>query len=226
VAEERLTASREVAMIDPVRDDAHALAGLVVRPYRSSDERGWLRCSVLAFLDTAYFDSVFRRKPQYEQPAIELVAELDGVIAGVIDVECEETPGTVCTSWGGEDGTARGGMIWHLAVHPDLQRRGIGGLLLQEARRRAAERGISCLEAWTRDDEPTLRWYRSQGFVWISSYLHVYMESRAETREALDSRISGLAPVRVFAHYTGDDREAMRQRFARVHECSCFRLTW
>lgn len=32
------------------------------REYRHDDERGWLRCRVLSFLDTAYFDSVLQTK--------------------------------------------------------------------------------------------------------------------------------------------------------------------
>jgi hypothetical protein len=80
------------------RRDVPPPAGLIIRSYRESDETGWLRCSVLSFLDTAYFDSVFRQKPSYDHPAIELVAEIDGLIVGVIDVECEDSPGSVCTT--------------------------------------------------------------------------------------------------------------------------------
>ena len=32
----------------------------------------------------------------------------------------------------------------------------------------------------------------------------------------------GLKPVKVFAHYTGDERDAMRDRFERVHDCVCY----
>ena len=53
-----------------------------------------------SFLHTTYFDSDFRTKPRYELPAIELVAEAGGIIAGAIDVECDEAPGSVCTACG------------------------------------------------------------------------------------------------------------------------------
>jgi ribosomal protein S18 acetylase RimI-like enzyme len=196
---------------------------LSIRPYRASDERGWLRCSVLSFLDTAYFDSVFRRKPRYDHPAIELVAEFEGTIAGVIDVECEEQSGEVCTVCRDGDPDRLGAMIWHLAVHPDFQGRGIGTALLQASQQRVLERGIRCFEVWTRDDERTLHWYESRGFEWVKSYLHVYLDGKEEMAGALQSLIPGLSPVHAFAHYTGDDADAIRSRFDRVHECNCFR---
>jgi ribosomal protein S18 acetylase RimI-like enzyme len=179
---------------------------------------------VLAFLDTAYFDSVFRHKPRYDHPAIELVAELDGTIVGAIDLECEETPGTVCTVCVEGDRPVPAAMIWHLAVHPDYRRRGIGRRLLEEASQRAAAMSICCLEVWTRDDPDTLHWYEANGFEWVTSYLHVYMEGKQEVADALQSTVPRLTPVHVFAHYTGEDREAVRARFTRVHECNCYRL--
>ncbi len=66
-------------------------------------------------LQTAYFDNVLNKKERYENPAIELVAELDGQIVGLIDVEYEKEERTVCSK-----GTGLGGMIWHIAVHPDF----------------------------------------------------------------------------------------------------------
>jgi len=35
---------------------------IVIRPYVERDEQGWLRCRVLSFLDTAFFDSVEREQ--------------------------------------------------------------------------------------------------------------------------------------------------------------------
>ena len=184
-----------------------------IRPYCDGDEESWLRCRVLAFLGSAYFDDVRRDKEQYANPAIELVADEDGDVVGLIDVECELEPGTVC-----EDRPGLGGMIWHLAVHPDHQRRGVAGALLTEAERLAAERGIVRFEAWTRDDAHVHAWYESHAFVQVSSYLHVYVELDEGLRD-LFPIADGIRPVKLFAHYLGDDRDAVRARFARVHNC-------
>ena len=53
---------------------------MIIRAYKDSDEIGWIRCRVLSFLHTAYFDNVLNKKESYENPAIELVAELNGQI--------------------------------------------------------------------------------------------------------------------------------------------------
>jgi ribosomal protein S18 acetylase RimI-like enzyme len=186
---------------------------LRIRPYRPSDEESWLRCRVLSFLGSAYFDDVRREKERYERAAIELVAEDDGEVVGLIDVECEEAPGTVCSERPG-----LGGLIWHLAVHPDHQGRGIATALLREAERLAAERGLVRFEAWTRDDERVQAWYESRGFEQIDSYLHVYVEL-AEGLRDLFPIAEDLRPVKLFAHYVGEDRDEVRRRFARVHDC-------
>lgn len=184
-----------------------------VRQYRDEDEEGWVRCRVLSFLGSAFFDDVRREKERYEHPAIALVAEDDGEIVGLIDVECEEEAGTVCSRRPG-----LGGMIWHVAVHPDHQRRSVGSALLREAEREARSRGLVRFEAWTRDDAHVQRWYESHGFEQVDSYLHVYVELAEGLRE-LFPITEGLRPVKLFAHYTGDDRDEVRRRFARVHDC-------
>ena len=186
---------------------------LEVRPYREADERGWIVCRVFSFLDSTFFDDVRREKERYEHPAIELVAERNGEIVGLIDVECEEEPATVCEARPG-----LGGMIWHVAVHPDHRRRGIATALLREAEAIAKRRGLARFEAWTRDDRHVQAWYESRGFVRVSSYLHVYVELDEGLRDAFPVTDDGLRPVRLFAHYVGDRPDDMRRRFARVHD--------
>ena len=77
--------------------DAVVVEELTIRPYREGDERGWVVCRVLAFLDSPFFEAVRQTKERYEHPAIELVAERAGEIVGLIDIECEEAPETVAT---------------------------------------------------------------------------------------------------------------------------------
>lgn len=186
---------------------------VLVRAYRADDERAWVFCRVLSFLGSAFFDDVRREKEHYEHPAIELVAERSGAIVGLIDVECEEEPGSVCS-----DRPGLGGMIWHIAVHPDHQRRGIGTALLGEAEANAKRRGLMRFEAWTRDDQHVQAWYESRGFVRVDSYLHIYIELDEGLRDVFPVTGDGLRPVKVFAHYVGDRPDDMRRRFARVHD--------
>jgi hypothetical protein len=70
---------------------------MIIRRYETKDETGWLRCRVLSFLDTAYFDNVLREKEKYENPSLELVAEENNQIVGLIDVEYETEPKTICS---------------------------------------------------------------------------------------------------------------------------------
>ena len=59
---------------------------LLIRPYRPADDRDWLRCRVLSFLRTAYFDDIATSRPRYDEPSNELVAERAGVLVGVLDL--------------------------------------------------------------------------------------------------------------------------------------------
>jgi GNAT superfamily N-acetyltransferase len=192
---------------------------VLIRPYRDEDERGWVVCRVLSFLDSAFFDDVRREKEHYDHPAIELVAERHGEIVGLIDVECEELPRTVCSERPG-----LGAMIWHLGVHPRHQRQGVATRLLREAERIARRRGLIRFEAWTRDVSGTQASYESMGFKPVDSYLHVYVELDEGLRDLFPITADHLRPVKVFAHYVGDDREKMRKRFSRVHDDVLYEL--
>lgn len=182
-----------------------------IRPYTDADEEGWLRCRVLGFLDTAFYDDVRQEKEHYDGPAIELVAVSDGRVVGLVDLELDPAAGVL---W---DTDARGGVIWHVAVHPDYRRRGIASALVERALERARDHGLQIVQAWTRDDEWVHQWYEACGFTRRYSYLHVYMQLD-EARDEVTLRSEGLKPVLAFAHYTGDDREDVRRRFKRVHD--------
>ena len=38
----------------------------------------------------------------------------------------------------------------------------------------------------------------------------------------ISSELPGLKPLKVFAHYTGEERDDIRARFERVHDCVCY----
>ncbi|SHG00285.1 GNAT family N-acetyltransferase [Ornithinibacillus halophilus] len=188
-----------------------------IRKYKPIDEKDWLRCRIISFLDTSYFDNVLKEKETYDNSSIELVAVHEEQVVGLIDIEYEEKEKTVCTQSNG-----LGGMIWHIAVHPDYQRLGIGKKLLTEAEKLARECGLTYLEAWTRDDPWVLDWYKKSGFVKTTDYLHVYLEGTNEIQGTLTAEVSSLIPQTVFAHYTGENKEEIRKKFNRVHDCNGF----
>lgn len=181
-----------------------------IRPYLPEDEQGWLRCRLLSFLGTAYFDDVKTRKPSVPPPGLELVAAgPGGEIHGVLDIEVEDEAATIET----------------IAVHPDHQSLGIGRALLDEAVRRLAVLRVTTLDAWTRDDPATLRWYRANGFAESEHYLHVYADyytDAAEPDRAIGERRPGLRPIKAFLHGRMEEEAVMREQFARVHVCRRF----
>ncbi|GAA1943105.1 GNAT family N-acetyltransferase [Kitasatospora viridis] len=180
--------------------------------YTPADEPSWLRCRVLSFLSTPYFDDVLRAKPVIAAPGFELVVRGGGgAVVGIMDVAVEGELATVET----------------VAVHPDHQRRGIGRALFAAARERARAAGARTLDAWTRDDPDTLAWYRAMGFAESSHYLHVYADRYTDPGEpdrAVAVQWPGLRPMALFLHAALAEERAMREQFARVHVCRRFAL--
>ncbi|WP_326820986.1 GNAT family N-acetyltransferase [Streptosporangium sp. NBC_01756] len=163
-------------------------------------------------MSTAYFDAVFNSKPEIPAPGFELIAtEGHGTVIGIMDVTIDGALATIDT----------------IAIHPDHQYQGVGRALLSKARARVSALGVPTLDAWTRDDPSTLRWYRTNGFAESEHYLHVYANHYTEAGEpdrAIGERRPGLRPIAVFMHADLRDEQSMREQFTRVHICQRFML--
>ncbi|MEU4099016.1 GNAT family N-acetyltransferase [Streptomyces sp. NPDC026673] len=182
------------------------------RAYSPADETSWLRCRVLSFLGTAYYDDVDRAKPQIPAPGLELVAlDASGTVAGIMDTLVDGTLATIDT----------------VAVHPDHHRRGLGRALLRRTRAQVRERGATTLDAWTRDDPGTLAWYRAMGFTESDHYLHVYAHHHTapgEPDRAILTPRPGLRLMAAFLHAKLEDEAQLRREFSRVHVCRRFAM--
>jgi ribosomal protein S18 acetylase RimI-like enzyme len=192
---------------------------LEIRFYKSSDENQWIRCRLLSYFDTSYFDNVLREKEKYEYESIELVAIENKEIVGLVDLELETTPGDFCSR-----NDLKSGMIWHIAVHPDHRRKGIATNLLNYAIRIAKDKNTQRIEAWTRDDNWVLEWYEKMGFSKVNSYLQVFIDGPVELKGSIQSSISKLYPVTAYAHYVGNEEEEIKRKYKRVHETSQYEL--
>ena len=178
-----------------------------IRDYAPADEKDWLRCRALSFLGTAYFDDVMTAKKSPPVGA-ELVAVDSGTVVGVLDLSIDGTLATIDT----------------IGVHPDYQRQGIGTRLFDLACGWAASLGAHTVDAWTRDDQATLRWYRARGMTESSHYLHVYADYYADAAEPAKAvqGLPGLTPIKVFLHVALDREAEMRAKFRRVYICRRF----
>ncbi|WP_442914146.1 GNAT family N-acetyltransferase [Kribbella sp. NBC_00359] len=89
------------------------LAEWTMREYTPEDETPRLRCRVIAFLDTTYYDDVVTIKPRREA-GLELVAIVGDQVVGLLDASVTGSESTIET----------------IAVHPDDRRLGIAQRLL------------------------------------------------------------------------------------------------
>lgn len=175
-----------------------------IRDYQPSDETSWLRCRVVAFLDTCYFDDVCARKPDVDvDSAVDLVAVDDGQVVGMLTI------------------TVRGELatIENVCVHPDHQGRGIATHLLQEACARLLDGPAQTLDAWTREDTAALAWYARNGFTEEHTYLHVQSGYGQEHTSRLVTPRAPYKPMAVFAHASRDLEEQARREHERVYVC-------
>lgn len=88
-------------------------------------------------------------KKTRHDPDLFLVAEIEGKIVGTVI--------------GGFDG--RRGLIYHLAVHPDARKKGIGTKLMEEVESRLKNKG--CIRSYllvTRENEYAMKFYEALGW--------------------------------------------------------------
>lgn len=179
-----------------------------IRDYRPEDERSWVHCRALSFLDTCYYDDVWPTR-RHEDDAVELVAvDPDGRVVGILDLSFAP------------DGAALRATIDTVAIHPAHRRRGLAGALLERGLDAVRRRGAVSLDAWTREDVPAMTWYAAHGFTERFRYLHVHAQwddDLSALTSTDDSRIVGA-----FLH-AGIEHEAnLRARYRRVYVCRQF----
>ncbi|MER7246738.1 GNAT family N-acetyltransferase [Kribbella sp. NPDC000426] len=170
-----------------------------IRDYRDADAASWLRCRLLSFFGTEYYDDVVVDRPSFENPAHRLVAVDGETVIGLMDVEIFPDRATIDV----------------LAVHPDHQRSGLATRLLDAVVPRLPG-GV--LDAWTRGDASANAWYQRSGFTENFRYLHVY-KSWQDDVDGFETPDGLGKPVRAFMHAPISMEASLRSRFSRVHVC-------
>lgn len=150
---------------------------MLIREYRPEDEQQWLRCRVISFLDTSYYCDVKQVKEAYTHPSIELVAEEDGSIIGLMDIEMDSDDLIKADK--------RGAVLWHMAVLPEYRRRGVAAAMWERAKAIMQVHGICHCEAWTQEDEAANRFYCATGFKLCTEHTWLRCEASADTCDKL-----------------------------------------
>lgn len=203
IAQNDMTGIADAAQNEKGLADAKAyLAPPEIRAYQASDEPSWLRCRVLAFLDTCYYDDVWTRKPDEQADSVvELVAVDEGEVVGILDVAVR-----------GELAT-----IENVCVLPAYRGAGLATRLLCAACERLAGSGARFLDAWTREDQAAIAWYEACGFAEEFTYLHVYTEYNGAAR--MVGKHPPYSPMVVFAHALREHEQQARAEYPRVYVC-------
>lgn len=173
-----------------------------IRDYDDSDADSWLRCRLLSFFTTQYYDDVVIRRPTFENPSVRLVALNEHRVVGLLDAEVFGSKATIDV----------------LAVHPDHQRHGIATELLHTAVDRLKGHHVETLDAWTREDPPANGWYLRSGFTLAFRYVHIHKTGRDDA-SGFETPEGMSPPIHAFMHAPIEWESAMRERFRRVYVC-------
>ena len=194
------------------------IENLIIRKYNVSEEESWLKCRLVSFHDSAYYDDVYTKKPIFDNSSLELVAEIDGKIIGILDLEKDNKDGSICYCKSG-----LGAMVWTIAVLPDYRRFGIASQLILKVVDWAKSKDIDFIEAWTRDDKWVLDWYESIGFARFHSYWHIYFKGD-NAKSLFESNDKDISPQSVFAHSNKDPKTLDQNKIDRFYKCSGYKL--
>ncbi len=177
-------------------------ASFRLRDYRDSDAAGWLRCRLLSFFPTDYYDDVVTRRPSYDVLALRRVAVAGDAVVGLMDATISPPRATIEV----------------LAVHPDHQRLGVASGLLAGVVEDLRPYGVSELDAWTREDVAANAWYQRSGFTERFSYLHVYKDF-SDDGAGFTCPEGLTGPFLAYCQAPHELETAVRARFSRVYVC-------
>ncbi|MGT2950885.1 GNAT family N-acetyltransferase [Streptococcus cuniculi] len=137
---------------------------MLIRQYQASDEKGWVYTKALSYLFSPFFDDRETEKPALDTDIydhrIELVAEMDGQIVGLLDMDIYNQEYSQSYLYAPADKVA---YFTNLAVHPDYQGKSIAQALYAKALSELQEHQVEKLAIFTRAGDVANHLYQKWG---------------------------------------------------------------
>jgi len=155
---------------------------VIIRKYSESDEDNWVKCYLHSYSSSIYINAMEETKPRYETPSIQLIAEKNQNILGILDVIFEEVPGQLDL-----DPEQRSGIITVLGVLPSYRRTGIALNLLEKAELILNNSyKVGRCEVWSREDSVLDNFWSKLKYLCIDHYYEVYYSNDLFERFNID----------------------------------------
>jgi ribosomal protein S18 acetylase RimI-like enzyme len=152
---------------------------IAIREYQAADRDEWMRVHAIILTMSHAWNYSIQERPEYERDSVRLVA-LDGDrIVGLMDVEIEDEPGTLCLL---KDSI--GGYVLEFGRLPEYKGRRIGSMLIETARERLPDKGVTRMEFWTQDRDAE-RFYRRIGLREINRHYRFRFRPPADIEQKL-----------------------------------------
>jgi len=126
-----------------------------IREYSASDEKEWLDLHAAIMVDSYAWWIVIHQKPEYKSEVVDLVAEVDGNLVGLITVEINSE---VIDIVEGEYG-----FVWEFGVHREYRGLGIGKGLIKRAHEILNNKYVINKSIWYSQDEKAQKYYEKLG---------------------------------------------------------------
>ena len=160
---------------------------ILIRPYRDEDAAAWLRTHAVIMSISHAWNYAIQERPDYKgYRSTRLVAELDGAIVGLTDIQYDNTPGEICFL---KDGP--GGYVLEFGRLPEYAGMEIGAKLIQASIEDARRHGIGRLEYWSQDRRAQ-RFYRRYGMPEIGRHYRFRFKPPADIEERMMQDFIGI----------------------------------
>ncbi|MBI1318102.1 MAG: GNAT family N-acetyltransferase [Candidatus Hydrogenedens sp.] len=177
-----------------------------IRPYAESDQTAWMRAHAIIMSISHAWNYAIQERPDYAgHRSTRLVAEVDGALVGLTDIEYDNEPGEICFL---KD--SPGGYVLEFGRLPEFAGLGLGDRLIKASIEDAQRLGVRRLEYWSQD-RAAQRFYRRYGMTEIGRHYRFRFKPPVEV--VSEFARDGIGVEYVYGACTVEEWPLVKQRY-------------